>query len=72
MIVCICRRISDRDIARHAPACGDFEELQMETGVSTACGACRDCAHALFSCHQPRGAGCESHADALGTLAVAA
>lgn len=72
MIVCLCRRISDRDIARHAPQCGDFEELQMETGVATACGACRDCAHALFNCHGRGSKACASHADAVGTLAVTA
>lgn len=72
MIVCICRRVSDRDIARHAPDCGDFEELQMETGVATACGACRDCAHAMFNCHVRGSSACVSHADAIGTLAVAA
>ena len=45
MIVCICRRVSDRDIERHASnGCGTFDELQMESGVSTCCGRCADCA----------------------------
>lgn len=49
MIVCICHRVSDRDIAREARlGCRSFEQLQDETRVATACGACRDCAEATF------------------------
>lgn len=49
MIVCLCRRISDRDIAREVAAgCSSFEQLQDETGVSTACGCCLDTARATF------------------------
>ena len=49
MIVCICHRVSDRDIAREVKAgCRDFNELQDELRVGTACGACTDCARQTF------------------------
>lgn len=44
MIVCVCRRISDREIARHARAGLGFEEIQFELGVATQCGQCEGCA----------------------------
>ena len=44
MIVCVCRRISDREIARHARAGMSFDEIQFELGVATQCGSCEDCA----------------------------
>jgi bacterioferritin-associated ferredoxin len=40
MIVCVCRRISDREIARHARAGLGFDEIQFELGVATQCGKC--------------------------------
>ena len=49
MIVCVCHRVSDRDIeheVRHG--CGSFEELQDELRVGTACGRCTDCARDTF------------------------
>lgn len=48
MIVCLCHRISHRDIERHAVACDNFDELQLNTGVATGCGRCGDCARAVF------------------------
>jgi bacterioferritin-associated ferredoxin len=49
MIVCLCHRISDREIA-HAVGCGtrSFEALQDETGLASSCGLCRDCARQVF------------------------
>lgn len=44
MIVCICHRISDREIARHARAGLGFDEIQLELGVATQCGQCESCA----------------------------
>ncbi|MGJ7579984.1 (2Fe-2S)-binding protein [Variovorax sp. RHLX14] len=44
MIVCVCRRVSDRDIARHARAGMTFDEVQFELGVATQCGRCEGCA----------------------------
>ena len=40
MIVCVCRRISDREIARHARAGMGFDDIQLELGVATQCGRC--------------------------------
>ena len=49
MIVCVCYRISDRDIERHAHnGCASFDELQMDSGVSSCCGRCTDCARDVF------------------------
>jgi bacterioferritin-associated ferredoxin len=50
MIVCVCHRVSDRDIAiAAASGCASFEALQDDLRVGTACGACRDCACAVFN-----------------------
>ena len=48
MIVCVCHRISHREIERHASACDSFDELQLNTGVATGCGRCGDCARSVF------------------------
>ncbi len=48
MIVCVCHRISHREIERHAVACDSFDELQLSTGVATGCGRCGDCAREVF------------------------
>lgn len=44
MIVCVCKRVSDREIARHARAGMNFDEIQLELGVATQCGRCESCA----------------------------
>jgi bacterioferritin-associated ferredoxin len=44
MIVCVCRRVSDREIARHARAGMSFDDIQFELGVATQCGQCESCA----------------------------
>lgn len=57
MIICLCHRVSDRDIARHvAHGCSTFEALQELTRVATGCGACRELAQETFSAHA--GGGC--------------
>ncbi|RZJ11004.1 MAG: (2Fe-2S)-binding protein [Rubrivivax sp.] len=49
MIVCVCHRVSDRDIAIAASSgCPSFEALQDELRVATACGACHECACSVF------------------------
>jgi bacterioferritin-associated ferredoxin len=49
MIVCVCNRISDRDIARHvSQGCGSFDDLQIDTGVAGSCGRCENCAREVF------------------------
>ncbi|MBE7416544.1 MAG: (2Fe-2S)-binding protein [Ideonella sp.] len=49
MIVCLCHRVSDRDIVR-AVASGVccFEVLQDDTRVASSCGCCHDCAREVF------------------------
>ena len=44
MIVCVCHRISDREIARHVRAGLGFDDIQLELGVATQCGQCEGCA----------------------------
>lgn len=44
MIVCVCHRVSDREIVRHARAGMDFDDIQLELGVATQCGQCESCA----------------------------
>jgi bacterioferritin-associated ferredoxin len=44
MIVCVCHRISDREIARHARGGMSFDDIQFELGVATQCGQCESCA----------------------------
>jgi bacterioferritin-associated ferredoxin len=52
MIVCLCHRVSDREIAHHATSgCASFEALQEQTRVGSACGACLDCARQTFETH---------------------
>jgi len=73
MIVCVCRRVSDREIARHARAGMTFDEVQMELGVATQCGRCEGCARdvvAQCSASHPVAAlrrDCESGAIQLAT-----
>ncbi len=49
MIVCLCRRVSDRDI-RAAVQAGvtDFETMLDHTGAASNCGCCHDCAREVF------------------------
>ena len=59
MIVCVCHRVSDRDIARCAHAGMGFDAIQFELGVATQCGCCESSARAVVaqcSSHQPMAA----------------
>jgi bacterioferritin-associated ferredoxin len=49
MIVCVCHKVSDREIARHARAGMDFNDIQFELGVATQCGQCEGCARELVA-----------------------
>ena len=49
MIVCVCRRVSDREIARHARAGMNFDDIQFELGVATQCGQCECSARAVVA-----------------------
>lgn len=49
MIVCVCHRISERDIQRAVrEGVPDFETLQDDTCLARNCGCCHDCARAVF------------------------
>ncbi|HWP17707.1 MAG TPA: (2Fe-2S)-binding protein [Burkholderiaceae bacterium] len=56
MIVCVCNRVSDREIERLARAGYSFEEIQMESGAATCCGRCESCARQVHEAarHQVR------------------
>jgi bacterioferritin-associated ferredoxin len=57
MIICVCHRISDRDIARTVrDGCASFDELQLELAVATCCGKCQDCARQTFELHRAQSA----------------
>lgn len=47
MIVCVCNRVSDREIARHVRSGMSFDDIQLELGVATQCGRCEGCARQL-------------------------
>ncbi len=49
MIVCVCKRVSDREIARYAHAGMGFDDIQMELGIATQCGRCEDCARSVVA-----------------------
>lgn len=69
MIVCLCHRISDRDIhreVREGVQC--FEQLQDQTRVASSCGSCHDCAREVFDSALRSGAvGCGRTAQARRT-----
>ncbi len=50
MIVCLCHRVSDRDIRQAVQVHGvrDFEVLLDRTRAASCCGCCRDCAREVF------------------------
>lgn len=55
MIVCLCHRVSDRDIhAQVASGTHCFELLQDETRVASSCGSCHDCAREVFDSARER------------------
>ncbi len=56
MIVCVCHRVSDREIARHARAGMSFDDIQFELGVATQCGQCECSAREIVAqcaCDKP-------------------
>ncbi|HET6789461.1 MAG TPA: (2Fe-2S)-binding protein [Aquabacterium sp.] len=71
MIVCVCRRVSDRDITRIArQGCASFDDLQMDTGVATCCGQCESCARDVFhKATQTTVAHCDARPMTADTLA---
>jgi bacterioferritin-associated ferredoxin len=49
MIVCVCRRVSDKTIAQCARSGMAFDDIQLELGVATQCGRCEGCARQVFT-----------------------
>ena len=49
MIVCVCHRVSDKEIHHHASEGKSFEDIQIDLGVATQCGQCEGCARKLWS-----------------------
>lgn len=49
MIVCLCHRISDRQIQQAVKdGVHDFDELQDDTCIARNCGCCEDSARQVF------------------------
>ena len=49
MIVCVCQRVSDRDIVKAVDeGVSSFDALQAQTGLGSHCGSCHDCAREIF------------------------
>ena len=73
MIVCVCRRVSDRDIHRAArDGVQSFDELQDELGVATACGGCADCARDTWARACGVAGACTGASPARRTIALRA
>lgn len=47
MIVCVCKRVSDRQIVHFAQQGHSLDDISFELGVATQCGCCRQCAERL-------------------------
>ena len=77
MIVCLCHRVSDRDIRRSvADGVHNFDVLQGETQGASACRSCHGCARevvgeALRACAAAHGVTCASPARVI-PIALAA
>ena len=77
MIVCVCNRVSERDI-EHAVRAGNhhFDAMCDDTRVASCCGRCHDCARAVFDAacarHGVGPAGAVGHGGRGGMLSVQA
>lgn len=50
MIICLCKSLNERQLRESiASGASSFDELQMETGVSTCCGTCTEAVHDLLA-----------------------
>ena len=73
MIVCVCHRVSDRDIAREAHSgCPSFDQLQDDLRVGTGCGACVECAQEVFDSAACSGRRCDIRQAGVTAAALAA
>jgi bacterioferritin-associated ferredoxin len=56
MIVCVCRRVTEKEIAQHAAEGKGFDDIQFDLGVALQCGKCEDCAREVIEqCHANAG-----------------
>lgn len=50
MIICVCKNISERDIANAvAEGCGSFKALRTELELGKSCGTCLESARECFA-----------------------
>ena len=62
MIVCVCNRVSDRDIVKVVRGgIRSFDLMLDETGAASRCGRCRECAREVFD------AACAQHGASAST-----
>lgn len=74
MIVCLCHRVSDRDIHRVVgEGVSNFEHLQDLTRVASNCGCCLDTAQMIFdeACASHPARGCSGGGCGSGGCACA-
>jgi bacterioferritin-associated ferredoxin len=75
MIVCLCHRVSDRDIHRVVgEGVDNFDRLQDVTRVASNCGNCLDCAQMIFdeACASHPAKGCSGCGGAAGCACASA
>jgi assimilatory nitrate reductase electron transfer subunit len=62
MIVCLCRNVSDRAVARAVDrGARTVADVACATGAGTGCGCCRETVEALLEARGPCGSGgCEA------------
>jgi bacterioferritin-associated ferredoxin len=73
MIVCLCHRISDRDIVRAVrEGVPDFEALQEDTCIARNCGCCHESALEVFEQAMCESASACSAAPGQGLVLIAA
>lgn len=66
MIVCVCNRVSERDIEQAVRAGSHhFDALCDDTRVASCCGRCHDCAREVFD------AACARHGVVPATVGAA-
>jgi bacterioferritin-associated ferredoxin len=71
MVVCICHRVSDRDIAKHAAQGASFEDIQFDLGVASQCGSCESCAREVIERCQAQSPICFVRDASVGSSAKA-
>lgn len=72
MIVCVCKRISDKIIIRNAMVGATFDDIQFDLGVATQCGRCESCARNIVAqCQGAQGHCHTSHAHPTFEVAMA-